>query len=67
MRKNMGNVDRIIRVVAAIVVGALYMTGQISGLVAAVLGILAVVFILTSFVGWCPLYSPLGLSTKTNS
>ncbi|ARA92018.1 hypothetical protein AWN76_001765 [Rhodothermaceae bacterium RA] len=64
MRKNMGTIDRVLRVVVAIVIGVLYFTGQITGTAALILGILAVVFLLTSLVGTCPLYVPLGLSTK---
>ena len=64
MKKNMGNVDRTIRIVIAIAVAALYFTGRISGTLAIVLGIFAAVFVLTSFVGSCPLYIPLGLSTR---
>jgi len=64
MKKNMSNIDRGLRVIVALVVAILYFTGQISGTVAIILGILAVVFILTSLVGTCPLYLPFGLSTK---
>ena len=64
MNINMGSLDRIVRVIVAIVVGILYFTGQISGLAATILGILAVVFVATSLVGTCPLYLPFGLSTK---
>lgn len=64
MKKNMGILDKSVRVIIAIVVAVLYFTGQISGTVAAILGILAIVFILTSLVGTCPLYLPFGLSTK---
>lgn len=64
MNMNMGTIDRAIRVIVAIVVGVLYFTGQISGTAAIILGILAVVFVLTSLVGTCPLYLPFGLSTK---
>ncbi len=63
MQKNMGTVDRAIRIIVAAVVAALYFTGQISGTVAIVLGVLAAIFILTSAVGVCPLYSLIGLST----
>lgn len=63
MKKNMGSADRIIRTIIAIVVGILYFTGQITGTAAIILGILAIVFLLTSFVGTCPLYLPFGLST----
>ncbi len=65
MNINMGTIDRAIRVIVAIVIGVLYFTGQISGTAAIILGILAVVFLLTSLVGTCPLYLPFGLSTKS--
>ncbi len=64
MKKNMGNVDRIIRVLAAVVIAVLYFTGQISGTLAAILGLVAVIFVLTSFMSFCPLYLPFKLSTK---
>lgn len=61
----MGGLDRFIRTVLAIVVAVLYFTKQISGLAAVILGILAVIFLLTSAVGFCPLYVPLRISTKS--
>ncbi len=64
MNLNMGTIDRVVRFILAAVDGVLYFTGQISGTVAIVLGILAAVFLLTSFVGTCPLYLPFKLSTK---
>ncbi len=67
MRKNMGTADRIIRFILAIAVGVLYMTGQISSVAAAVLSVFAAVFIVTSFVGICPVYSLVGLSTSKSS
>jgi K+-transporting ATPase A subunit len=60
----MGTIDRTIRTLIAITIGVLYFTGQISGLAAIILGVLAVVFLLTSLVGSCPLYMPFGLSTR---
>lgn len=63
MKQNMGSTDRIIRVVLAVTVAVLYFTNLISGTAAIVLGILAVVFLLTSVVGFCPLYAPFKLST----
>ncbi|MGP8153806.1 MAG: DUF2892 domain-containing protein [Smithella sp.] len=63
MKKNMGTIDRTVRVLLAIVVGILYLTGNISGMAAIILGILAVVFILTSAIGFCPLYFPFKIST----
>lgn len=64
MKQNMGTVDRIIRIVAALAIAVLAYVNLISGTVAIVLGVLAVVFIATSFVGFCPLYLPFGLSTR---
>lgn len=64
MKKNMGTVDRVVRILAAVVVVALYLTGQISGTAAVVLGFFAVVFVATSVVGSCPLYLPLKLDTR---
>jgi hypothetical protein len=67
MTKNMGTVDRIIRFVFAVAVVVLYFTGVISGILAIILGILAAVFLLTSIVGFCPLYAPFKLSTIKKS
>ena len=64
MIKNMGSVDRAVRIVAALIVGALYLAGQITGTAAIILGLVAVVFVLTSAVGSCPLYTLAGLSTR---
>lgn len=64
MKANMGTIDKAIRIVIALLIGILYFTGQISGTVAIILGVLAVVFVLTSLISFCPLYLPLGISTK---
>jgi len=64
MKRNMGIADRVIRVAVAIGILILYLTDVISGWLAIVLGIVAVVFALTSILGFCPLYVPFGLSTK---
>jgi len=64
MTKNMGTADRALRILIAIVIGFLWYTGRIGGTLAIVLGILAIVFVLTSLIGWCPLYNPLKLSTR---
>ena len=63
LKKNMGTVDRVIRVLLAVAVAVLYFTGVLSGLVAIILGILAVIFVVTSLVGVCPLYMPFGIKT----
>jgi len=64
MQKNMGTIDRLLRTIIAIVIIVLYFTGQITGTAAIILGILAVVFLLTSAVSFCPLYVPLKINTK---
>ncbi len=64
MTKNMGTIDRSIRVILAIVVFLLYLAGTITGIAAIILGILAAIFIITSIVGYCPLYVPLKISTR---
>lgn len=64
MKKNMGTIDRSIRVILAIVIGILYFTGNITGLAATILGIFAVAFILTSIIAFCPAYLPIKLSTR---
>lgn len=63
MKKNIGSVDKIIRVIIALIVFALYLTGTLTGILGIVLMIFAVIFVLTSLIGTCPLYLPLGLST----
>jgi hypothetical protein len=64
MKKNLGIVDRWVRLALVALVAALYLGGVISGTAAIVLGILAVVFLLTSLVAFCPLYRLFGLSTR---
>lgn len=63
MKKNMGNTDKIIRVIIAVIIAALYFTGTITGTLGIVLLVLAGVFVITSFMSFCPLYAPFGLST----
>ena len=62
--KNMGNIDRIVRVIIALIIGILYFAKVISGVLAIVLLILAAIFILTSLISTCPLYLPFGISTR---
>jgi len=59
----MGNIDRFIRILAAVIVAVLYFTNTITGTLAYVLMAIAGIFILTSFIGFCPLYSLLGINT----
>jgi hypothetical protein len=64
MKLNMGTIDRVIRLILALIIAGLFFTGQISGTAAIILGIVAVVFLVTAIVGFCPAYLPLGLSTR---
>jgi hypothetical protein len=64
MKKNMGLADRLIRILAAIAIIALYAIKAISGTTAIILLIVAGIFILTSFISFCPLYLPFGISTR---
>jgi len=64
MKKNMGSADRVLRVLVALVVGGLIVTGSVAGMWAWILGILAIIFVLTASVGVCPMYMPLGLRTN---
>ncbi len=66
MKQNMGTIDRVIRASLALVVVILYFTGNLSGLAAIVLGIFAIVFLLTGIFGFCPLYTALGINTIKN-
>ena len=59
----MGNTDKIIRVILAVVFGLLYFTGTVEGTVGLVLMILGVVFLITALLNFCPLYVPFKLST----
>jgi len=63
MKKNMGNLDKIIRTLLAIVAIYLYFAGIVTGTLGIVLMVLAAVFLLTSLVSFCPLYTVVGLST----
>lgn len=64
MKANLGKVDCIIRTILAMVVAMLYYFGKISGKTALVLGIIALILLLTSLFSFCPLYVPFKISTK---
>lgn len=64
MKANMGNADRIIRVIIAAVIAVLYFTEVISGTLGIILLVLAGIFVLTSLVSFCPLYCPLNIRTR---
>jgi hypothetical protein len=63
MKKNMGTADRIIRVIIAAIFVILYFTKVIAGTWGIVLLVLAGILLVTSLIGFCPLYVPCGLKT----
>ena len=63
MKKNMGNLDRILRIVFALAMAILYFSNIITGVVGVVLLVVAGIFVLTSLVSFCPLYTLMGLNT----
>ena len=64
MKKNLGTIDKVIRILVAVVFAVLYFTHVVSGTLGIVLLVLAGVFILTSLLSICPLYMILGLNTN---
>lgn len=63
MKTNMGSTDRIIRLIVAAILAALYFTGTVAGTLGIILVVVAAVFTLTSFVSFCPLYAIFGMNT----
>ena len=59
----MGSKDKLIRTLVAVVIAILYFTNIITGTLAIVLAILAIIFLLTSLVNFCPLYTLFGVNT----
>jgi hypothetical protein len=63
MTKNLGNIDRIVRVLLSITFAVLYFTGTIAGTLGLVLVVLGGIFLATSLISWCPIYAVLGIKT----
>ena len=66
MKRNLSNIDRIVRVVLAAVFAYLHFGGIVTGTLGIVLLVLGGVFLLTAVVAFCPLYLPFNLSTYKN-
>ncbi len=64
MKKNIGGADRLVRVIAAVVLAGLILTGVVGGAIAWILGVAGIVLLLTSSISFCPLYLPLKICTK---
>ncbi len=67
MKKNLGSTDRILRTLLAIVLGALVLTGEVTGMLAVILGVVTVALLATSAISFCPAYAPFKISTIKNS
>lgn len=67
MKKNMGTLDRILRLALVVVISIMYFTDAITGPWAIVLLVLSGVLLITSVLGVCPLYTPFGISTRKKS
>ena len=63
MNKNMGVVDKITRIVVAIIMALFVYTGKVEGSTAIIMEIIAGIFVLTSLVSFCPLYAPFKIKT----
>ena len=67
MKKNVNSIDKVIRISLAVVLVVLILTNQVAGTLAIIIGVLAVVLILTSFLSFCPIYALLNISTLKKS
>jgi len=67
MKTNMGAIDRGVRLIFAVAVGVMVVTGVLTSTLAMVLGALALIMLLTAAIGWCPLYLPLHVSTRKST
>jgi len=67
MKKNVNSIDKVIRILLAVVLGVLILTNQVTGALVIIFGVLAVVLLLTSFLSFCPIYALLNISTLKKS
>jgi uncharacterized membrane protein len=63
MKKNMGGIDKLVRIIVALIFVLLYFKGIVTGVWGIVMLVIAAVFVLTSLISFCPLYTFLGLNT----
>jgi len=64
MKQNVGKIDRYVRAVLGVILLALVLTQTVTAWLAIVLGVLAVILLVTAAIGFCPLYAPFKFSTK---
>jgi|WetSurMetagenome_2_1015567.scaffolds.fasta_scaffold240842_3 hypothetical protein len=67
VKKNVNSTDKVIRILLAVVLGILIFTNQVTGILAIIFGVMAVVLVLTSVLSFCPIYAMLNLSTLKKS
>lgn len=67
MKANLGMTDKVVRILAAVAIGILYFMHVITGTTAIVLLIVAIIFVLTSLISFCPFYYLLGIKTRQKS
>ncbi|MBV5314707.1 MAG: DUF2892 domain-containing protein [Prolixibacteraceae bacterium] len=63
MKQNMGTIDKVIRILIAVVFAILFFAKVITGILGIILLVLAGVFVVTSLISFCPLYWPFGINT----
>jgi len=63
MKKNIGTIDKVIRILVAVVFAILFFAKVVTGTLGIILLVLGIVFLLTSLISFCPLYWPFGIST----
>jgi hypothetical protein len=63
MKKNMGTIDKVIRILVAIAFVILYFANVVTGVWGIIMLVIAAVFVITSIIGICPAYLPFGIST----
>lgn len=64
MKKNMSILDKLIRMILALVISVLYFSHIVTGVAAMVLGVIGIIFMITSYINYCPLYAALGWSSR---
>lgn len=67
MKSNLGSIDRLVRILAAVAIAVLYFTHAISGTTAVILIVIGLVLLLTALMNFCPLYYLLGIRTRKKS
>ncbi|MDD2306194.1 MAG: DUF2892 domain-containing protein [Prolixibacteraceae bacterium] len=63
MKRNMGSIDKVIRILVAVVFVVLFFAKVITGTLGIILLVLAAVFVLNSLISFCPIYWSFGIST----